>query len=109
MTLDIDKDSLGVRHLLEPLTRDELNQLFEELGLSYATRKNRYDSDNVVYAGDLIRAWMLGKDRVLEMGGVTKENMIRALAKISQTALASSYATTGRCGKLTNLNMMCVC
>ena len=108
MTLGIDKDGPDVRQLLKPLNRDELKQLFEELGLSDTTLRNKYELDNVVYADDLIRAWMLGKDSVQKMGGVTKKNMKIALEKIGQNGLARSYATTGRCGKLTNC-MMCVC
>ena len=109
MTLGIDKDGPVVKQLLQPLNKDELKQLFEELGLSDTTLRNKYDSDSVlVYADDLIRAWMLEKNSVLEMGGATKENMILALEKIGQNGRARSYAT-GRCGKLTNLNMMCVC
>ena len=103
MTLDIDKDGPVVKQLLKPLNRDELKQLFEELGLSDTTLRNKYELDNVVYADDLIHAWMLGKDRVLEMGGVTKENMIIALKKIGQNGRAANFSTADRFGKLTSM------
>ena len=71
MTTDIDKDGRRVKELLKPLNRDELKELFEELGLSDATLRNKYSDSTMAYLDDLVRGWILRRDAVLDRGGAT--------------------------------------
>ena len=84
--LDIDRDVHKVKGLLANLKNEELKDLFVELGLSDATVQNNYSGSVTVYANDLIRLWILGKDDVLKSvvypGGATWENLRKGLSKL---------------------------
>jgi hypothetical protein len=90
--LNIDRDVRKVKRLLKPLDNDELKELFEEFGLSNATLRNKYAQGVNVYADDLVRAWILGKDGVLKSkeypGGATWGNLKKALTKLGRTGIA---------------------
>ena len=89
-SLDIDKDFGKVRDLLRHLDRDELKGLFSELGLFNATVMNKFEQAVRVYADDLIRAWILEKDGVLDKtGGATWENLKKALKKYNHNGIAN--------------------
>ena len=84
--IDIDTDVRKVKRLLKPLDNDELKELFEEFGLSDATLLKKYAQGVNVYANDLVRAWILGKDGVLKSkeypGGATWGNLKKALTEL---------------------------
>ena len=89
---DIDKDVRKVKKLLKSLEIDQLKGLFEELGLYDATLRNRYANNVTAYSDDLIRAWIQGRDGVLESedypGGPTWENLKKALLEIRHKGIA---------------------
>ena len=80
---DIDRDVHNAKKLLNHLKKDEVKDLFSELGLFDATVHNEYSASLNVYTDDLLRAWILGKDGVLQsetyQGGATWENLRNAL------------------------------
>ena len=90
---DIDKDTRKVKKKLRALKKDELKNIFEELGLFRSTLENKYGDDIIVYADDLICAWILGRDDVLTSddypGGPTWENLIRALREFGHNGVAN--------------------
>ena len=77
---DIDRDVRRVKGCLKNLDKEELKDLFQELGLFDQTVCNRYsDSSRAEYSEELVRAWILGRDGVLldqegYEGGATWEN-----------------------------------
>ena len=79
--VDIDRDLLTADGVLQGLKKEELKFLFMELGLNYQTVNNKSDSTLDVYMGSLLEAWIFKKDRVLEKGGPTWENLKAALKK----------------------------
>ena len=89
---DIDRDVLKAKGLLTSLDKNELKDLFRELGLSDMTVRNKYSDDLSVYAEDLIRSWILEKDAVLKsevyLGGATWENLKKAL-QLKHTGIAN--------------------
>ena len=92
MIADIDRDVLKAKRLLESLDKNELKDLFRELGLSDTTVRKK-DSDSLdVYAEDLIRSWILEKDAVLESevyhGGATWDNLKKALTESKHIGIA---------------------
>ena len=92
MTADLDRDVGKVKKRLKPLDKDELKQLFEELGLSDSTLRNKYSHSVQVYADDLIRAWILGRDNVLTseeyQGGAQMVNLKKALKVLGHNGIA---------------------
>ena len=92
LLLDIDRDVRKVKVLLAHLDKDELKDLFLELGLFDATVLNKYSGSVSVYANDLIRSWILGKDDVLKSevyrGGPTWENLKKALMELNHNGIA---------------------
>jgi hypothetical protein len=92
--LDINKDVLEAKTLLINLEKDELKDLFMKLGLFDATLHNKYSASVSVYANDLLRAWILGKDGVLKsevyQGGATWENLRNALISLNHHGVAES-------------------
>ena len=89
-SLDINKDVLEAKTLLINLEKDELKDLFMKLGLSDATLHNKYSASVSVYASDLLRAWILGKDGVLKSGGATWENLRDALISLNHHGVAEN-------------------
>ena len=83
LSTDLHRDVCKVKVLLTNLDKDELRELFLELGLFDATVQNNYSGSVREYAHDLIRAWILRKDGVLESekyrGGATWKNLKKAL------------------------------
>ena len=110
MTTDIDKDGRSVKELLKPLNRDELKELFEELGLSDATLRNRYTDCAVAYLDDLVRGWMLRRDAVLDRGGATWENLKKALQRLGHNGIAANIpvSTAGKLQIISNCIYMFV-
>ena len=92
ITLDIDKDILQVKEILRSLEKQDLKNLFRELGLYDHTVRNKDSESLEVYAEDLVRAWILGKDNVVNsyQGGATWENLKKALVKINYVGVARS-------------------
>ena len=63
---DIDREVRRVKGCLKNQDKEELKDLFQELGLSDQTVGNRYsDSSRAKYSEELVRAWILGRDGVL--------------------------------------------
>ena len=89
---DINRDVRKVKVLLAHLDKDELKDLFLELGLFDATVLNRYSGGVSGYAHDLIRSWILGKDDVLRSevycGGPTWVNLKKALIELNHNGIA---------------------
>ena len=83
--ISIDKDVEQAITIFKNLDSDDLRSLFRILGLAHQTVQNKYNGPVKAYADDLIRAWIQGKDRVLELkdypGGPTWENLKKALLK----------------------------
>ena len=98
MTTDIDKDGRRVKELLKPLNRCELKELFEELGLSDATLRNRYSDSTMAYLDDLVRGWILRRDAVLDRGGATWENLKKVLQRLGHNGIAANIpvSTAGK-------------
>ena len=98
MTTVIDKDSRRVKELLKPLNRDELKELFEELGLSDATLRNRYSDNTMAYLDDLVRGWILRRDAVLDRGGATWESLKKVLQRLGHNGIAANIpvSTAGK-------------
>ena len=64
------------------LNKDQLRDIFRELGLANATLEEHYQDYGLnEYAGDLLKAWINKRDGVLEKGGPTWENLKTALTK----------------------------
>ena len=101
MTTDIDKDGRRVKEILKPLDRDELKELFEELGLYDATLRNRYTDCAVAYLDDLVRRWILRRDAVLDRGGATWESLKKALQRLGHNGIAANIPVS-TAGKLPN-------
>ena len=98
MTTDIDKDGRRVKDLLKPLNRDELKELFEELGLSDATLRNKYSDNTMAYLDDLVRGWILRRDAVLDRGGATWESLKKVLQRLGHNGIAANIpvSTAGK-------------
>ena len=104
MTTDIDKDVRRVKELLKPLDRDELKELFEELGLSDARLRNRYSDSTMAYLDDLVRGWILRRDAVLDRGGATWENLKKVLQRLGHNGIAANIpvSTAGKLQIISN-------
>ena len=91
---DIDRDVLKAKRLLKSLNKDELKDLFRELGLSDTTVRDKYSEGVSVYADDLVRSWILERDAVLEsevyLGGATWENLKKALIELKHIGIAGT-------------------
>jgi hypothetical protein len=95
--LDIDRDVLKAKRLLKSLDKDELKDLFRELGLSDTTVRDKYSEGVSVYADDLVRSWILERDAVLEsevyLGGATWENLKKGLTVLNHHGIAEKITT----------------
>ena len=84
-----------VKGCLKNLDKEELKDLFQELGLFDQTVGNRYsDSSRAEYSEELARAWILGRDGVLVhqkeyKGGATWENLRKALRELNHIGVAA--------------------
>ena len=72
-----------VQYLVE---KNELRDIFRELGLADATLQNKFECSGLKqYADDLLHAWINERDKVLNNpdypGGATWENLKKALSK----------------------------
>ncbi|CAI8051843.1 hypothetical protein GBAR_LOCUS28378 [Geodia barretti] len=95
LLLDIDRDLHIAKRHLQHLSKQELKDIFLELGLFDATvRDNLTDSSRDSYAEDLIRAWILGRDGIMikeeYKGGATWENLKKALRNINHPGVAAT-------------------
>ena len=91
---DIDRDVRRAKGCLKNLDKEELKDLFQELGLFDQTVRNRYlDSSRAEYSEELVRAWILGRDGVLDQegyeGGATWENLRKALRELNHIGVAA--------------------
>ena len=66
---------------MEYLDKDQLRDIFRELGLVNATLQEHKDYGLNEYAEDLLKAWINKRDDVLEKGRPTWKNLITALTK----------------------------
>ena len=82
-----------VKGCLKNLDKEELKDLFQELGLFDQTVCNRYsDSSRAEYSEELVRAWILGRDGVLD-----QEEYIRGrshLGELEYIRLPENRTTT---------------
>ena len=76
-------------------------EVFEELGLSDATLRNRYTDSAVAYLNDLVRGWILRRDAVLDRGGATWETLKKALQRLGHNGIAANIPVS-TAGKLPN-------
>ena len=90
ITSDIDKDGLDAKEILQSLNKQELKDLFRELGLCDITVRNKDTQSLKEFADDLVRAWIHGRDNVLDKGGATWENLQKALLKLGHVGVARS-------------------
>ena len=90
---DINRDKRKVKKQLRSLKKNEMKDLFEELGLFDDTLRNKYGDEDTVYADDLISAWIHGKDDVLALddypGGPTWDNLKKALRELRHHGIAN--------------------
>ena len=90
---DINRDKRKVKKQLRSLKKNEMKDLFEELGLFDDTLRNKYGDEDTVYADDLISAWIHGKDDVLALddypGGPTWDNLKKALRELHHYGIAN--------------------
>ena len=90
---------------LKHLDKDELKDLFQELGLYHSTVQNSYSgSTRAEYSERLIRDWIRGEDGVLTSedysGGATWENLRKALKELNHHGVANdSYKKYCACVK----------
>ena len=95
---DINQDMHTAKRHLQHLTKQELKDLFKELGLYQQTIQSTSDSCKEAYAEDLIQAWILGKDGVLKSEkyerGATWENLYKALNNIRHHGIAGAMRST---------------
>ena len=78
---------------LKHLDKEDVKDLFQELGLYDSTVQNNYSgSTRAAYCEGLIRAWILGRDGVLMKedysGGATWENLRKALRELNHHGIA---------------------
>ena len=85
--IDIDRDLGPVKGILvRHLDKEQLRDLFRELGLANKTLQDTLDHHGLSqYAEDLVYAWINGRDDVLKKpeypGGATWDNLRKALTK----------------------------
>lgn len=73
-------DDIKVQKFLKRLSKEDLQKLFRELGLSTTTVANNYEGSSVYkYGNDLIQKWIRGDDEAKKKGGATWENLNAAL------------------------------
>ena len=91
---DRDKD-LGVAKsiLVYYLNKEQLKDLFRELGLADVTLQNHFkDCSLMAYAEDLLHAWISGRDNVLNHpnypDGATWVNLKKALTLLGHKGTA---------------------
>ena len=63
------------------LNKEQLRDIFRELGLTNTTLEEHKDYGLNEYAEDLLKAWINKRDDVLEKGGPTWENLKTALTE----------------------------
>ncbi|CAI8044532.1 Carbonic anhydrase 1 [Geodia barretti] len=103
--LNIDRDVRRAKGCLKHLDKDELKDLFQELGLYHSTVQNSYSgSTRAEYSERLIRDWIRGEDGVLTSedysGGATWENLRKALKELNHHGVANdSYKKYCACVK----------
>ena len=90
---DIEYDVPKAKIHLRNLKKEELKDLFQELGLFDSTVQNNFShSSRDAYADDLIRTWIIEKDGVLTSeeyrGGATWENLRKALKTFNHHGIA---------------------
>ena len=67
---------------MDYLGKEELRDLFRDLGLANATLQNHFEDYGLKkYAEDLLHAWINKRDDVLKKGGPTWENLKTALSE----------------------------
>ena len=67
---------------MDYLNKEELREIFHELGLANATLQNHFKDYGLnEYAEDLLKAWINKRGGVLEKGGPTWENLKTALTE----------------------------
>jgi hypothetical protein len=76
-------DHLAVTQYLDPMEKRDLVRLGTALGLSYPDLK-KMDT----LPDDMVYAWLLKKDNVIEKGLPTWTTLANALRKINQTGIA---------------------
>ena len=86
--IDINRDVLTVKTLLKNLNKNQLRDLFRTLGLFDDTVQDKYPLHSTSeYADDLIRTWILGRDKALE---ATWENLKYALTECNHIGIAKN-------------------
>ena len=83
-TAGID-DHFTVTKYLDDLANKQIIRLGTALGLLYPKLKNM---DNL--PDDMVYAWLLKEDKVLQIGAPTWANLVKALKEISQNGVAET-------------------
>ena len=87
ISTDVDRDLGPAKAILERrLNKEQLKNLFRELGLADTTLQNHFDHYGIAeYAEYLVHAWINGEDDVLKKPeypeGATWDNLREALNK----------------------------
>ena len=93
---DKDRDFGDAKDILvRYLNKDQLKNLFRELGLADKTLKNNFQNyGDDQYADEMLEAWINGRDNVLNnpaySGGATWENLRKGLAKLGHHGAAAA-------------------
>ena len=86
--LDIDQDLNYILDTLQNLNKEEIKSLGRCLGLSQSTVTNTESFTTKSYLEDVMRAWMMKKDNVVEKGEPTIDNLRKALEAEGQRGIA---------------------
>ena len=83
LSADRDRDIGDAKTILvKYLQKEELRDIFRELGLANAILQNHFKDYGLnEYAEDLLKAWINKRDGVLKKGGPTWENLKTALTE----------------------------
>ena len=76
-------DQFAVTKYLDPMDKQDIIRLGTALGLSYPDLKKK---DNL--PDDMVYAWLLKKDKVIEKGPLTWSTLVKALKSINHNGIA---------------------
>ena len=92
--LDINQDLNYIFDTLQNLNKGEIKSLGCRLGLSQSTVTNTESFTTKSYLKDIMRAWMMKKDSVVEKGEPTIDNLRKALEAEGQRGFAQKLTET---------------
>ena len=72
-------DLRDAKRVLRGISKEDMRRLGQNLGLSATTVQNYDNRDTISYIDEILNAWLLGRDNVLDQGGPTWGNLRDAL------------------------------